>query len=143
MNFRSDNTAPAAPEILAALTRCERKRRAAVRRGRWSKQLDEKFGELFEREVRVFTVATGTAANSISLASADAALGRGISVIAKRTSSATNAARRNSIPAARSWCWWMARRRRSRRTALKEALARNARDIHSVVPSARLDLAGD
>jgi threonine aldolase len=69
MNFRSDNTAPAAPEIIAALTRVNESAAPAYGEDQWSKQLDEKFSTLFEREVRVFTVASGTAANAICVAS--------------------------------------------------------------------------
>ena len=69
MNFRSDNTAPAAPEIIAALTRVNEGAASAYGEDQWSKLLDEKFSSLFERDVRVFTVASGTAANAISVAS--------------------------------------------------------------------------
>ena len=69
MNFRSDNTAPAAPEIIAALTRVNEGAAPAYGEDQWSKLLDEKFSALFERDVRVFTVASGTAANAISIAS--------------------------------------------------------------------------
>lgn len=70
MNFRSDNTAPAAAEIIAALARVNEKAAAPYGEDQWSLALDARFSELFEREVRVFTVASGTAANSIALASA-------------------------------------------------------------------------
>ena len=69
MNFRSDNTAPAAPEIIAALTRVNEGAASAYGEDQWSKLLDEKFSALFEREVRVFAVGSGTAANAISVAS--------------------------------------------------------------------------
>jgi threonine aldolase len=69
MNFRSDNTAAAAPESLAALSAVNELPAAAYGEDPWSRKLDDAFGELFEREVRVFTVASGTAANSIALAS--------------------------------------------------------------------------
>lgn len=69
MNFRSDNTAAIAPEIIAALSAVNEKPAAPYGDDRWSRQLDHAFGVLFETEVRVFTVATGTAANAISLAS--------------------------------------------------------------------------
>lgn len=69
MNFRSDNTASVAAEILAALTSVNEKQALAYGDDQWSRKLDEEFSALFEREVRVFTVATGTAANAISLAS--------------------------------------------------------------------------
>ena len=69
MNFRSDNTAPAAPEIIAALTRVNEGAALAYGEDEWSKRLDGAFSEVFEREARVFTVASGTAANAISIAS--------------------------------------------------------------------------
>jgi threonine aldolase len=69
MNFCSDNTATAVGEILAALTAANDKPAPAYGEDAWSRKLDEKFSEVFERDVRVFTVATGTAANAISLAS--------------------------------------------------------------------------
>jgi len=69
MNFRSDNTAPAAAEIMAAISAANEARAAPYGEDPWSRKLDDAFGALFEREVRVFTVATGTAANAIALAS--------------------------------------------------------------------------
>jgi len=71
MNFRSDNNAAIAPEILQAIV--DVNARAAARAygdDEWSKQLDARFSEVFEHDVRVFTVASGTAANAIALASA-------------------------------------------------------------------------
>jgi threonine aldolase len=70
MNFRSDNTATVSAEILAALTAVNDKPAPSYGEDPWSRKLEDAFGALFEREVRVFTVATGTAANSIALASA-------------------------------------------------------------------------
>jgi threonine aldolase len=69
MNFRSDNTASAAAEILAAISAVNERPAAPYGDDQWSRKLDDAFGALFERDVRVFTVATGTAANAISLAS--------------------------------------------------------------------------
>lgn len=69
MNFRSDNTAAAAPEIIAALSAVNAGAAPAYGEDQWSRKLDEAFSNVFAREVRVFTVATGTAANAISLAS--------------------------------------------------------------------------
>lgn len=69
MNFRSDNTASVAPEIMQALMAVNEGVAAAYGDDRWSKQLDEVFSALFACEVRVFTVASGTAANAIALAS--------------------------------------------------------------------------
>ena len=59
MNFRSDNTASVAPEILAALTAVNDKPVGAYGDDPWSKKLDEVMSDVFERDVRVFTVASG------------------------------------------------------------------------------------
>lgn len=69
MNFRSDNTAGAAAEMLAALSTVNEKPAPAYGEDAWSQKLNAAFTKLFERDVRVFTVATGTAANAIALAS--------------------------------------------------------------------------
>ena len=69
MNFRSDNTATAAAEILAALTAVNEGPASPYGDDPWSRKLDEAFSAVFERDVRVFTVASGTAANAIALAS--------------------------------------------------------------------------
>jgi threonine aldolase len=71
MNFRSDNNAAVAPEILHALLEANADASArAYGEDEWSKRLDQRFSEVFEHDVRVFTVASGTAANAIALASA-------------------------------------------------------------------------
>jgi len=69
MNFRSDNTAAIAPQILSALNKANTGRAAAYGGDAWTQLLDEAFSQVFERAVRVFTVATGTAANAIAIAS--------------------------------------------------------------------------
>jgi threonine aldolase len=69
VNFRSDNTAPVAPEILAALCEANEGPAAAYGEDAWSERLGALFSEIFEHEARVFTVASGTAANAIALAS--------------------------------------------------------------------------
>jgi threonine aldolase len=68
MNFISDNAYGAAPEILAALTRANDGTERGYGADKFSKRLTEKLSALFEREVAVFPVATGTAANSLTLA---------------------------------------------------------------------------
>jgi threonine aldolase len=75
MNFRSDNTSSAAPEMIAALTAANEAPAAPYGEDPWSLRLKEVFSALFERPARVFTVATGTAANSIALASVTPAWG--------------------------------------------------------------------
>lgn len=67
MNFGSDNTAPVAPEIMAALARANDGRAPAYGADRWSDRLQEAMSSIFEREVAVFPVATGTAANALAL----------------------------------------------------------------------------
>lgn len=66
--FRSDNTAPACPEVLQALIDANQGHAAAYGEDVWSHRLDEVFSAFFERSVRVFPVATGTAANTTALA---------------------------------------------------------------------------
>jgi len=68
MNFASDNAAGVAPEILAALSRANQGFARAYGNDDWTGGLERRFCELFEREVAVFLVATGTAANALALA---------------------------------------------------------------------------
>jgi threonine aldolase len=68
LDFRSDNVATAAPEILEAMVAANRGTAAGYGADELSRQLDARFSELFETAVRVFPVATGTAANALSLA---------------------------------------------------------------------------
>jgi threonine aldolase len=75
MNFRSDNTAPAAPEVLAALAAANTGAAASYGEDAWTQRLEVRLAEVFEHELRVFPVATGTAANAIALASVAAPWG--------------------------------------------------------------------
>ncbi len=68
MNFKSDNTAPAAPEVLAALARVNDGVAGNYGDDHVTERLKAKLSALFEKEVAVFPVATGTAANALSLA---------------------------------------------------------------------------
>src|SRR5213592_4268799 len=68
IDYRSDNTGRAAPEILEALVRANTGTALGYGADEWTARLQERFGELFETRVRVFPVATGTAANALSLA---------------------------------------------------------------------------
>jgi threonine aldolase len=67
--FKSDNTAPVAPEILAAIGAANEGFAKGYGEDAWTYRLERRFCQLFEREVRVFPVATGTAANTLALAS--------------------------------------------------------------------------
>jgi threonine aldolase len=68
MNFYSDNTASAAPEVLAAITAANQGAARSYGADAWSERIDAAFSKWFEHPVRVFPVATGTAANSLALA---------------------------------------------------------------------------
>ena len=68
MNFMSDNSAGAAPEILAAIARANDGIAASYGADEITARLTEKLSKLFEKDVAVFPVATGTAANSLALA---------------------------------------------------------------------------
>ncbi|HTX24428.1 MAG TPA: beta-eliminating lyase-related protein [Steroidobacteraceae bacterium] len=68
MRFFSDNTATICPEILEAIHGANRGLEKAYGDDPWTARLDDVFGEFFGKAVRVFPVATGTAANSLSLA---------------------------------------------------------------------------
>ena len=66
--FKSDNTAPVAPEILAALAEANGGYARGYGDDVWSHRLQDRFAALFETDVRVYAVATGTAANALALA---------------------------------------------------------------------------
>src|SRR5918911_762980 len=68
IDYRSDNTGRAAPEILDAILRANTGTALGYGADEWTVRLQERFSELFETRLRVFPVATGTAANALSLA---------------------------------------------------------------------------
>src|SRR6516162_11002911 len=68
IDYRSDNTGRAAPQILEALVRANHDTALGYGADEWTATLQQRFSELFETPVRVFPVATGTAANALSLA---------------------------------------------------------------------------
>jgi threonine aldolase len=68
IDYRSDNTGQAAPQILEALLRANRDTALGYGADEWTAALQQHFSDLFETAVRVFPVATGTAANALSLA---------------------------------------------------------------------------
>jgi len=69
IDYRSDNTGRATPEILEALIRANHGTALGYGGDDWTAALQQRFSELFETAVRVFPVATGTAANALALAS--------------------------------------------------------------------------
>jgi threonine aldolase len=134
MNFNSDNTAPAAPEFLRALEAANAGAAAAYGEDEWSRRMDTRFSDVFGAEVRVFTVASGTAANAIALASASPPWG---AVLCHREahiecdecgapefySGGVKLVLMDGVGAKIS------------PAALREGIARNARGIHSVTPA--------
>ncbi len=68
MRFFSDNTATACPEILAAIAQVNHGRARAYGDDEWTLRLDAVLSEHFGTAVRAFAVTTGTAANSLALA---------------------------------------------------------------------------
>lgn len=66
--FFSDNTASVCPEILEAIAAANHDLVVAYGDDPWTRRLDEVLGAFFGTEVRAFAVATGTAANSLALA---------------------------------------------------------------------------
>ena len=68
MDFRSDNVSGIAPEILAAIAAANSGSAASYGDDAVTRRLAVRFSELFEHEVVVFPVATGTAANALALA---------------------------------------------------------------------------
>lgn len=67
MNFASDNWAGAHPTIMAALARANEGYAPSYGGDKLTKRVEARFSDLFEREVAVFFVATGGAANSLAL----------------------------------------------------------------------------
>jgi len=68
MNFASDNWAGAAPAVMSALSRHNSGFAPAYGTDPLTDGISATFNEIFEREVAVYFVATGSAANSLSLA---------------------------------------------------------------------------
>jgi len=67
MNFASDNTGSVAPEIMAALAAINHGPAMPYGNDEATRALTQKFKDLFETDLAVFPVATGTAANVLGL----------------------------------------------------------------------------
>lgn len=68
MNFASDNAAGIAAPILEAIRRANTGYALGYGNDDDTKRVEQRFAELFEREVAVFLVPTGTVANALALA---------------------------------------------------------------------------
>lgn len=69
LDLRSDNVAGAAPQVVAAIAAAAEGTAAPYGNDPWTERVTRRLSEVFEREVTVFPVATGTAANALALAS--------------------------------------------------------------------------
>lgn len=67
MNFCSDNVTGVAPEIMAALMAANDSASMPYGNDSFSQHLEAKFSGLFETDVTVFPIATGSAANALAL----------------------------------------------------------------------------
>jgi threonine aldolase len=67
LNFASDNTAGAAPQILAAILEASRGPATAYGADPWSRRAEALLAEVFETDLAAFLVATGTGANALAL----------------------------------------------------------------------------
>ena len=68
MNFASDNVTGAAPEILAAVVAANEGSAPPYGADELTQRMESRFAAVFERDLAVFPVATGTAANALALA---------------------------------------------------------------------------
>ena len=67
-SFSSDNTAGASPRVMAAMVACNAGQAASYGADSVSARVAQRFCEIFEREVDVLLVSTGSAANALGLA---------------------------------------------------------------------------
>ena len=67
-NFGSDNVAPIAPEIMAAIVEANSGNVGSYGADPWTARLTERLRDIFETDLVAYPVATGTAANALSLA---------------------------------------------------------------------------
>ena len=67
-NFRSDNEYPVAPEIMAALAAVNEGSAHSYGEDAVTARLRGRFRELFERDLEIYPLASGTAANSLAVA---------------------------------------------------------------------------
>jgi threonine aldolase len=65
--FRSDNVGGAAPEILEAIVAANTGTAAPYGEDEYTRRMNERFAALFEREVQVYPLSSGTGSNSVAL----------------------------------------------------------------------------
>lgn len=69
MNFQSDNTSTMAPQVMEAILNANHESVPSYGNDAVTEDAKLKFNQVFEREVEVFFMSTGTAANGLALAS--------------------------------------------------------------------------
>ncbi|GLQ06365.1 threonine aldolase family protein [Sneathiella chinensis] len=67
ISFASDNSAPVCPELMEALARVNSGATFGYGNDDHTRQMEERFKDLFQCDLRAFPVATGTAANVLAL----------------------------------------------------------------------------
>jgi threonine aldolase len=67
MHFASDNTAPVSPEILAAIAEANTSQVSSYGADTLTQRLTNRFKEVFETDLAVYPVSTGSAANALAL----------------------------------------------------------------------------
>ena len=67
VKFASDNVAGACPEVLEAIIKANEGDSTPYGNDQISRELQDKFSEIFEKEVIIFPTASGTAANALAL----------------------------------------------------------------------------
>lgn len=67
MNFASDNTTGASPEVIAAITAANDGQTMPYGNDDYTAKVTDRIRDVFETDAEVFLVATGTAANSLAL----------------------------------------------------------------------------
>jgi threonine aldolase len=75
MDFRSDNVAGAAPDILQAVIDANSGTVTSYGNDPYSERVEKRLGEIFEKPVKAFAVATGTACNALALSALTPAYG--------------------------------------------------------------------
>lgn len=75
MNFASDNVFGVHPRIMEALQQANGGTAVSYGADEWTVRAEERLCEVFERDVKVFLVTTGTAANSLALSAMAPAYG--------------------------------------------------------------------
>ncbi|MDE2365161.1 MAG: low specificity L-threonine aldolase [Hyphomicrobiales bacterium] len=67
LDFTSDNATGASPEIMKAIVAANDGTAPAYGADEWSRRAEQALAQVFEREIAVFLVATGTAANALAI----------------------------------------------------------------------------